>query len=320
MKVLITGITGFVGGHLAELLLAEGGHAVCGFTHTGRWPAALAHLSGRVQLQAADLLDFRAVEAVVREVRPDWVFHLAGFASPRQSLKEPEACWRLNLDGSRAVFTAVLNCGRRPRVLFTSTGLVYGDPDPGRADIDEDTALKPKDPYTRSKATADALALELHAAAGLDVVVARMFNTIGPRQSADYAIPNFARQVAAIERGEQPPVLKTGDLSASRDLTDVRDMVRALRLLIEAGGGGQVYNAGSGRVYQMRQVVEMLVGIPHDLPITVESQPATTPTTAVSRANPAKLVAATGWQPRFTLEQTLADVLDSWRTSGGRGA
>jgi GDP-4-dehydro-6-deoxy-D-mannose reductase len=314
MQVLITGITGFVGGHLADWLLAEGGHTVCGLSHTGRWPAALAHLSGKVPLHTADLLDTPAVEAVVRQVQPDWVFHLAGYASPRQSLKEPEACWKLNLDGSRSVFTAVLNSGLRPRVLFTSTGLVYGNPDPGRTDIDETTALKPSDPYTQSKVAADTLAVELHASGALDVLVVRMFNTIGPRQSADYAIANFARQVAAIERGEQPLVLKTGDLSAYRDLTDVRDMVRALRLVIEKGQGGQVYNAGSGRVYQMKQIVELLVGMPHELPITVESQPPpAVPTTVISRANPAKLKAATGWEPRYPLDRTLTDVLNDWR-------
>jgi GDP-4-dehydro-6-deoxy-D-mannose reductase len=319
MKVLITGITGFVGGHLAELLLAEGGHAVCGFARHAGWPAGLRHLGGRAELFDADVLDRAAVAAVLDRTRPDWVFHLAGYANTGRSFKEPDACWRLNLEGTRTVLEAIAVTGRRPRVLFASTGLVYGDPDPGRDATDELTTLKPASPYAASKAAADLLAYQLHRSAGLDVVRVRLFNQIGPRQSADYAVPNFARQIAAIERGEQPPELHTGDLSGVRDLTDVRDMTAALRLVMEKGEAGAAYNAGSGRVYRMADVVARLVALAR-VPVAVRSRAeGRAGDTAVSRADPRKLMAATGWQPRFTLEQTLADVLESWRTSGGRG-
>ena len=321
MRVLISGITGFVGGHLAERLLAEGGHAVAGFARTADWPPELVHLSDRVELLAADVIDPAAVEGVVRRVRPEWVFHLAGYANTGRSFQEPDACWRLNLDGSRAVFDAVLRSGLRPRVLFASTGLVYGDPDPGREAIDEATTLKPASPYAASKAAADLLAYQLHRSAGLDVVRVRLFNQIGPRQAADYAVPNFARQIAAAERGEQPPVLHTGDLSAYRDLTDVRDMADALRRVIEAGEPGAAYNAGSGRVQRMSDVLARLVAQAR-VPIEVRAKAETgrAGDTAVSRADPRKLHAATGWQPRFALDRTLADVLESWRDAGGRGA
>lgn len=314
MRVLITGITGFVGGHLAELLLAEGGHAVCGLARHADWPAGLRHLDGRAELFDADVLDRAAVAAVLGRVNPDWVFHLAGYANTGRSFKEPDACWRLNLDGTRAVLDAVAATARRPRVLFASTGLVYGDPDPGRDAIDEFTTLKPASPYAASKAAADLLAYQLHRSAGLDVVRVRLFNQIGPRQSADYAVPNFARQIAAIERGDQPPELHTGDLSAFRDLTDVRDMTAALRLVMEKGEAGAVYNAGSGRVHRMADVVSRLVGLAR-VPVDVRSKAESgrAGDTAVSRADPRKLIATTGWQPRFTLEQTLADVLESWR-------
>lgn len=316
MRVLITGITGFVGGHLAELLLAEGGHAVCGLARHDDWPAALRHLRGRAELITGDVLDGAAVAAAVARVRPEWVFHLAGYANTGRSFKEPDACWQLNLDGTRRVLDAVAASALRPRVLFTSTGLVYGDPDPGRDAIDETTTLKPASPYAASKAAADLLAYQLHRSAGVDVVRVRLFNQIGPRQSADYAVPNFARQIAAIERGEQPPVLQTGDLSGFRDLTDVRDMAAALRLVVEKGERGAVYNAGSGRVYRMADVVARLVALAR-VPVEVRSkaEAGRVGDTTVSRADPRKLIAATGWQPRFALEQTLADVLESWRTS-----
>jgi GDP-4-dehydro-6-deoxy-D-mannose reductase len=316
MKVLITGITGFVGGHLAELLLAEGGHAVAGLARHTEWPAGLGHLSGRAELHTADVLDPAAVAAVIQRLRPEWVFHLAGYANTGRSFKEPDACWRLNLDGTRVVCDAVLASGLRPRVLFASTGLVYGDPDPGREAIDETTTLKPASPYAASKAAADLLAYQLHRSAGLDVVRVRLFNQIGPRQSADYAVPNFARQIAAIERGEQPPVLNTGDLSGVRDLSDVRDMAAALRRVIERGEPGAVYNAGSGRVHRMADVLARLVALAR-VPVEVRSkvESGRVGDTAVSRADPRKLMAATGWQPTFDLGRTLADVLESWRTS-----
>jgi GDP-4-dehydro-6-deoxy-D-mannose reductase len=320
MRVLITGITGFVGGHLAERLLAEGGHAVAGLARTAGWPPALRHLGGAVELFDADVLDGAAVEAVVRRVRPEWVFHLAGYASTGKSFREPDECWRLNLDGARRVFDAVLHSGLRPRVLFASTGLVYGDPDPGREAIDEATTLKPASPYAASKAAADLLAYQLHRSAGLDVVRVRLFNQIGPRQAADFAVPNFARQVAAIERGEQPPVLHTGDLSGCRDLTDVRDAADALRRVIERGEPGGAYNAGSGRVQRMSDVLARLVAQAR-VPIEVRSKAETgrVGDTAVSRADPRKLTAATGWQPQYTLDRTLADVLEEWRTKGEPG-
>jgi GDP-4-dehydro-6-deoxy-D-mannose reductase len=319
MKVLITGITGFVGGHLTDLLLAEGGHAVAGLSRRAAWPGELAHLDGKAELFPADLHDPAAVEDTVRRVRPDWLFHLAGYAKTGKSFDEPDECWRANLDGTRGLFDAVARSGVRPRILFASTGLVYGDPDPGREATDEATTLKPASPYAASKAAADLLAYQVTRTAGLDVVRVRLFNQIGPRQSAEFAVPNFARQIAAIERGEQPPELETGDLSAYRDLTDVRDMADALVRVLRRGVKGAVYNAGSGRVWKMADVLAQLVALAR-VPIRVKAKAASgrIGDTAVSRADPRKLHAATGWQPKYDLGRTLADVLESWRTSPHR--
>lgn len=321
MRVLITGITGFVGGHLTERLLAEGGHRVAGLSRDGQWPTGLEHLNARAELHAADVLDTEAVERVVRRVQPDWLFHLAGYANTGRSFRQPDECWQLNLDGARRVFDAVLRSGLRPRVLFASTGLVYGDPDPGRDAIDETTTLKPASPYAASKAAADLLAYQLFRSAGLDVVRVRLFNQIGPRQAAGFALPDFARQIVAIERGQQPPILHTGDLSAFRDLTDVRDMAAALRMVIEKGESGGAYNAGSGRVWRMADVVSRLVAAAR-VPVEVQSkvQPGRDKDTAVSRADPGKLRTATGWEPEFALDRTLNDVLESWRTDTSESA
>jgi GDP-4-dehydro-6-deoxy-D-mannose reductase len=312
MRILITGITGFVGGHLTELLVAEGGHAVAGLSRNG-WPQSLSHLANSAVLHAGELTDTPAVERVLRAVRPESVFHLAGYANPGKSFREPDACWADNLFATRSLYDAIIRSGVTCRVLFASTGLVYGDPD-GPEPLAETAVLKPASPYAASKAAAEMLSYQLTRSPGLDVVRVRLFNQIGPRQPADYAVANFARQIAAVEAGKQEPVIRTGDLSAERDLTDVRDMVAACRLLIERGVKGEAYNAGQGRTWRMADVLAALVA-KANVPVEVVSQPepGRKADTAVTRGDCSKLRAATGWTPRLTLDQTLSDVLSYWR-------
>ena len=316
MRILITGVTGFVGGHLVEALLAEpgAGHEIVGLSRRGEWPAPLAHLAGSVRLHAAELSDGPAVERIIRDARPDWVFHLAGYANTGKSFREPGPCWADNLDATRTFYDVIGRTDVRPRILFASTGLVYGDPDEPGQPCSELTTFKPASPYAASKAAADVMSYQYARSAGLDIVRLRLFNQIGPRQSADYAVPNFARQIAAAEAGKQPPVITTGDLSAHRDLTDIRDMVVAMRLLIEHGHPGEAYNAGQGKTWQIQDVLNRLLKLAK-IPIDVkQSTPAGRKAdTAITRADPGKLRAATGWEPRYELDQTLSDVLDSWR-------
>ena len=314
MRVLITGATGFVGGHLAERLLAAGGHTVAGVSRSGVWPANLAHLAGRVMLSAADLTDPAAVGAVLAAARPDWLFHLAGYANTGKSFREPDACWRDNLTATRVLYDAVHRSGVTPRIVFASTGLTYGDPDPPDVAVTETAPLKPASPYAASKAAADLLGYQAGRSPGLDIVRVRLFNQIGPRQAADYAVANFARQVAAAEAGTGEPVIRVGDLSARRDLTDVRDMAAALVLVAERGAAGEAYNAGSGTTVVIGDVLAALVKLAR-VPVEVVStiDPGRAADTAVTRADPAKLRRATGWQPQIALADTLADTLDSWR-------
>ncbi len=316
-NVLITGITGFVGGHLAERL-AGAGHTLAGVGRSATWPGNLEHLAGAADLHAADLLDTASVEAVLKEVRPDWLFHLAGYANTGGSFREPGACWRDNLAATRSLYDAVVRSGVRPRILYVSTGLIYGEPDTPDAACDERTTLKPASPYAASKAAADILSYQYTRSPGLDIVRVRLFNQIGPRQSADYAVANFARQIAAAEMGRQEPAMTTGDLSARRDITDVRDVVAAFPLLLEHGKTGEAYNAGRGTTYRIQELLDRLLAqatIPIEVRQTIE--PGRTADTSVTRADTAKLRAATGWEPRIALDQTLADILADWRQQAG---
>jgi GDP-4-dehydro-6-deoxy-D-mannose reductase len=313
MRILITGTTGFVGGHLVESLVPQG-HALFGYCRRGAWPAALAHLAGRVELLPGELRDTARVEAVLNHARPDWVIHLAGYANPGRSYLEPDLCWNDNLAGTRSLYDAVARTALRPRILYVSTGLIYGEPDEPDGACDERTTLKPATPYAASKAAADILSYQCTRNPGLDIVRVRLFNQIGPRQSADYAAANFARQIAAAEAGKQPPVIETGDLSARRDITDVRDMVAAFPLLLERGQPGEAYNAGRGETFRIRDLLDKLLALARvKVEVRQKSEPGRKADTAVTRADPRKLRQTTGWVPRIPLDQTLADVLDDWR-------
>lgn len=314
MRILITGITGFVGGHLTEALRSEGGHSLVGASRQATWGPVWGHLNGAAELHSLDLLDTAAVEALIRDVTPEWVFHLAGYANTGKSFHEPDRCWADNLNATRSLYDAIVRSGVRPRIVFVSSGLVYGDPDHRDQALDEQAVLKPASPYAASKAAADLLSYQYTRSPGLDIMRVRLFNQIGPRQSSDYAIANFARQIAAVEAGKLPPVIQTGDLSAHRDLTDVRDMVSAFRLLIERGARGEVYNAGRGRTWRIGEVLDQLVALARTkVEVRQTIEPGRKADTAITRADTTKLREATNWQPGYELDRTLTDVLNYWR-------
>ncbi|MGL4549876.1 MAG: GDP-mannose 4,6-dehydratase, partial [Gemmataceae bacterium] len=227
---------------------------------------------------------------------------------------DPEAAWEGNLTATRRLFDAVLAWGERPRVLWVGSGLVYGQPADPATPVHEGTELRPDTPYSASKAAADLAAFAAWRAHGLDVVRARPFNHTGPHQSPEFAVPSFARQLVAIERGESPAVLEVGDLSAQRDLSDVRDVAAAYLLLMDRGRAGEAYNVASGVSTPMREVLDRLVALA-GLRVEVRTRadllrPAEQ--TAV-RVDAGKLRRETGWQPCYTLERTLQDTLDAWR-------
>jgi GDP-4-dehydro-6-deoxy-D-mannose reductase len=305
MRCLITGSTGFVGRHLAAVLTAAG-HECFGVARDSG-PCA-------IPVYTADLIDAAATEAVLRAVRPEWVFHLAGYADNGRSYREPAAAWEGNLGVTRNLYDAIAGTGLRPRVLYVSSGLVYGDAGPGEHVCTEETPLRPASPYAASKAAADLLSYQQTRSPGLDVVRVRPFNQIGPGQSADYAVANFARQIVLIERGQASAVEVRGDLSARRDLTDVRDMVRAYVRLLEVGRTGEVYNAGSGRTYVIQDILDRLIALSGVL-VKVEERMDTSrkADTSVTRADTRRLRETTGWVPAYSLDRTLGDVLGDWR-------
>lgn len=317
MRILITGITGFAGGHLAEALAARGERQLFGLSRRADWPAHWRQLAAQVVLRACDLADGAATEAVLRDVRPDCIYHLAGYANVGQSFHEPEAAWSGNLTATRALYEAIGRWGGSPRLLYVGSGLVYGDATGPEQVYTEEAVLRPASPYAASKAAADLASYQYTRAPGLAIVRVRPFNHIGPQQAPDYAVAHFAQQIAAIERGLQPPVLETGTLGAWRDLTDVRDMVQAYICLMHGGRIGEVYNAGAGTAHCMRTVLEGLLALARvRIEVRQKAGLMRAVDTHVVRAEASKLRRETGWNPQLALEETLADTLAYWRSSG----
>jgi GDP-4-dehydro-6-deoxy-D-mannose reductase len=311
MRTLITGVTGFAGGHLAESLCGRPELEVHGVGRRAEWPPGLEHLADRVVLHRCDLADGPDLEALVREIRPGQIYHLAGCANPGLAAKRPERAWADNVSATWNLYEAVVRWGGRPRVLFVGSGLVYGRRSPDEGPPNEESPLRPATPYAITKAAADLLSLSGARFAGLDVVRARPFNHTGPRQPPGYVVPDFARQIAAVERKRQPPVVETGDLSACRDLTDVRDVVQAYVLLMERGRSGDAYNVASGRSLAVRCFLHGLVARA-GVPVKVREGGDGGASDHVG-GDATKLRRETGWAPRFTLEQTLGDTLEYWR-------
>jgi GDP-4-dehydro-6-deoxy-D-mannose reductase len=314
MRALVTGVSGFVGGHLAEHLVAQG-DLVVGLSASGRWPAELAHLGKTVRLEPFDLVERDEAELadLVRRKQPEVIYHLAAQSNPQGSLSDPRGTWTLNLVGSLNLLEAVRSSGQKPRVILVGSGVSYGNPAPELIPVREDCPLRPTNPYAASKAAVDLLGIQHHLAYGTDVLMVRPFNHAGPRQSSRYVLAALAQQVAEVESGRRD-CLEVGNLDVVRDFTDVRDVVRAYRLLAQGGTPGEVYNLGSGQGTKVADALEHLRSLANGpVPVRVDAGRVRAVDLPLLVADPTKLRDAVGWAPSFTIEQTLADMLEFCR-------
>ena len=316
MRALVTGVSGFVGGHLCEHLVAEG-DLVVGISASGRWPPALAHLNRSVRIESLDLADVDESQLadLVKRKQPEAIYHLAAQSNPQASLSDPRGTWALNLGATlnllEAVRIAVLE--PRPRVILVSSGVCYGNPAPEYLPVNEDCPLRPNNPYAASKAAADLLGIQHHLAHGTDVVMVRPFNHAGPRQSSKYVLAALAQQVAEVEAGRKDRV-EVGNLEVVRDFTDVRDVVRGYRLLAQRGRPGEIYNLGSGRGTKLTAALDHLISLSRrPVEVKVDAARLRAVDQPLLIADAGKLREATRWEPAYSMEQTLSDMLDDCR-------
>lgn len=319
MKALVTGVGGFVGSYLAEYLLEHTGAEIWGIVHSNHTnpglQAVMAHPeAGRVQLVRGDMMNVAFVVQMLGDVRPDYIFHLAGQASVGASWSDPEATYLTNILGQLHLLEGMLKKNIEARVLVVGTSEEYGAIQPDELPVDEQTPLRPGNPYAVSKVTQDLMGYQYWSAHQMQIVRVRPFNHIGPRQSDAFAVSSFARQIAEIEQGRRSPVVRVGNLESKRDFTDVRDIVRGYKLALDKGEAGQVYNLGSGIARRLSDVLDMMIAMSR-VAITVEQDPARMRPSDVPelRCDASRFTAQTGWCPEIPIEQTLRDALDYWR-------
>ncbi len=306
MRVLITGITGFAGRHLADFLSVKKSVQVYGLA---RRPG---HSQKRVY--ACDMRDSRKLEALVGQIKPDRIFHLAAQSSVSLSWEDPKETFEQNLIGTLHLFEAARKMCPKARIQIAGSAHEYGVPPKKLGRINESVPVNPLSPYAISKAAQGFLACQYSGHFGMRIIRTRAFNHIGPRQTAEFVTSSFARQIALIEAGRQRSEIFVGNLETVRDYTDVRDVVRAYWLVLEKGKPGEVYNIASGKGYTARQILNIYLRLSRAR-ISIRRDRSRLRANDLPRlvGDSRKLALATGWKAQIPLENSLADILNFWR-------
>ena len=314
MRVLITGITGFVGSYMAEHALAQGAE-VFGASRGQSTAENIEHLRGRITLIQSDLRDDASVRSLVARSSPDYVVHLAAQSVVGESWRAPAETLTNNILSQVNLLEAIRPLAVPPRFLCVGSSEEYGMVYEEELPIRETNPLRPLSPYAVSKVTQDVMGYQYFKSYGLPIVRTRAFSHEGPRRGDVFMTSNFAKQVAEIEAGLREPVVRVGDLKPRRDFSDVRDVVRGYWLLLEHGEPGEVYNLCSGRSWSIQQVLELLIGASTVKGIAVEVDPERLRPSDVMilEGDPSKIEKATGWKVTIPFERTLSELLDYWR-------
>lgn len=314
MRVLITGITGFVGSHMAEYALAQGAQVF----GSNRWRSKtenIEHLRSTVTFIESDLRDLSSVRALLEISVPDYIVHLAAQSFVGVSWHAPAETLTTNIIFQVNLLEAIRGLKMSPRFLAVGSSEEYGLVLEDELPIRETNQLRPLSPYAVSKVTQDMMAYQYFKSYGLPIVRTRAFNHEGPRRGDVFVTSNFARQIAEIEAGLREPVVYVGDLTPRRDYSDVRDVVRGYWLLLERGEPGEVYNLCSGRSWSIQAVLDFIMTLSTAKNIAVKTDPARLRPSDVMilEGDPTKMYKATGWKVEIPFERTLTELLDYWR-------
>ena len=314
-KILITGVTGFVGIHLLEQLINAQDADLYGTYHS---ESSLENINGhkeKINLTKLDLQSEENVNKLIEVVKPDIIYHLAASTSAAESFKSPKETVINNIASEINLLEAIKNNNLlTTKILIVSSAEVYGNVKKEDLPIDEDTPFNPTNPYAVSKLAQDFLGRQYFLAYNINIIRVRPFNHIGPGQSDNFVVSSFAKKIVEIEKGKRESVLPVGNLEARRDFTDVRDMVKAYILLMEKGILGEVYNIGLGKSFKIADILDQLISI-SGIKVKIESdkslfRPIDNPDFV---CNYSKLKSITGWVPEISIEKTLVDVINYWR-------
>jgi GDP-4-dehydro-6-deoxy-D-mannose reductase len=303
--VLVTGAAGFAGSHLLERL--SGHHELVAWSRSAPPP----ELTQLARWQLIDLLDRDAIRAAIRDVRPSAVYHLAGVSNVAESFADPSKPLAANVLGTHYLFDALCRSGVSCPIVIAGSAAVYAS---SESPLTEESPLRPISPYAVSKLAQEQLGLQAVAADGLDVLVARAFNHTGPRQTPLFMAPAVAKQIALIERGLLEPVLRIGNTSPRRDLSDVRDVVRGYQMLMAGGTPGVIYNVASGEGRAVGDILNAIVSRSR-VPVRTEVDAARLRASDAPMlvGDSTRLRTATGWRPEIPFDRTIDDLLDYWR-------
>ena len=317
MKSLITGCAGFAGSHLAEHLLDQS-EEVIALLSPNEDLENIRQIEGHLQISRGDVRDFDCLLELLRSSRPQRIYHLAALSSPSESCEIPDLTYQVNFMGTLNLLSAWLRVGMDCRLLFISSSEVYGHVPPKKLPMREEMELRPVNPYAGSKAAAELLALQFFQSYALPIVRVRPFNHTGPRQSSNFVCSRFARQVAEIELGLRPPTVVTGNTHVVRDFSDVRDIVRGYRDLLEGGMPGEVYQLCSGHPVSVETILQLAISCTSKpVQILVDKSLMRDQEAAEVWGDYSKARLAVGWEPRRALADTLRELKLYWEARLG---
>lgn len=306
MKALITGVDGFVGYYLTKHLLAQGDE-VYGTTINPDYK------NEAITVLTMNLLDKENVEQVIEQVKPDAIYHLAGQSAVGLSWQKPDLTVSINVNGTLHLLEAVKEYCVSSRVLIIGSSDQYGPVKQEECPIKESRMLNPVSPYGVSKMTQEQMAKLYVQSYGMNIVMVRAFNHIGPRQGKNFVVADFASRIVEIERGAEP-IIYVGNLEAYRDFTDVRDIVRGYYLLMTKGHSGEVYNIGAGNPVKIKEILEILVGLStKEIKVEIDQAKLRPIDVPLVQCDNTKIKSHTGWEAVHALHQTLEDTLNYWR-------
>ncbi|MCJ7790061.1 MAG: GDP-mannose 4,6-dehydratase [Candidatus Atribacteria bacterium] len=313
MKALITGISGFAGSHLTEFLLSKG-YKVCGTFFDKSTFSNLNGFIDKITLFQCDIRNYDNLKKIIGKVKPDEIYHLAAISFIPNSLNNPKLTFDTNLYGTLNLYQTVIEQKVNPKILFVGSADEYGIVNENDLPIKEDCSLRPVNPYSISKASADFLSYFYFKNYHLNIIQVRPFNHIGPRQSPEFVCSSFAKQIAEIEKGLKEPIIKVGNLESQRDFTDVKDMVRAYWLALQKGESGKVYNICSGKAFSIKEILDKLLNMSKkNIRVKQDPKRLRSSDIPILLGDSTKFKKQTKWKQVIPFEKTLRCILDYWR-------